>query len=163
MIYSPLSPVFDNNSRILILGSYPSEKSRAAKFYYAHPKNRFWSVLSNLIGVNFCEMNPKQKTDALLQHYVALSDVVYGCDILSSSDASIKNVVPSNVTEIIKNSKVTHIFLNGKTAYKFFLKYFPEYQKMATCLPSTSPANAAKSLDKLLSDWSVIKESLSLD
>lgn len=157
---SPLPQIFDKNSKILILGSYPSVLSRQAEFYYANPRNRFWRIMSDLFGVNFTTMTAEQKTAALLSLDIALSDVVYSCNLHASADSSIRDVVPQNITEIIKCADVRRIFLNGKTAYRYFVKFFPEYVDIAVCLPSTSPANATFKYEKLLAEWQIIHEAL---
>ena len=152
-ISNPFPPVVDENAHVLILGSLPSEASRAAGFYYMNPRNRFWGMLSALLDENFEKLSAPEKKDALLRHGIALSDVVLSCEIHRSADATIKNVVSTDVKEILSRSAVKHIFLNGQKAYSLFLRYFPEYQKMATCLPSTSPANAKTSFPVLVKTW----------
>ncbi len=152
-IYNPFPPVNDGNARILILGSLPSEASRAAGFYYMNPRNRFWTVLSALLDEDFAGMPIDEKRAALSKHGVALSDVVLSCEIHRSSDASIKNPECTDVPALVGDSKIKRIFLNGQKAYALFLKFFPSYKEMATLLPSTSPANAKTPLAELTRIW----------
>ncbi len=157
MIIHPIKPVFDKNSKILILGSFPSVKSREAEFFYAHPQNRFWKVLAAVFN-DTLPLSTEEKKRFLLKHNVALYDVIQSCDINKSSDASVKNVVPADLTQITNHSKVTRIFVNGKTAEKYYNTYSEKTTGIkCVCLPSTSPANAAFSLEKLISEWQVIK------
>ena len=147
-----LTPVYDEHSRILILGSLPSVKSRG-QFFYNHPQNRFWKVLAAVTDHAPLE-NVEQKKQFLLEHQIALWDVIASCDIIGSSDSSIKNVVPTDIEPIINNSKITKIFCNGNTSGKYYKKYQQNNIGIeAVVLPSTSPANAAFSLEKLLEVW----------
>ena len=157
MIIHPINPHFDKNSRILILGSFPSVKSREVGFFYGHKQNRFWKVLSLVFGENEPQTIDEKK-EFLYRNRVALWDVIASCDIEGSADSSIKNVVPNDLGIILNNSKVEKIFVNGKTAEKYYNKYIKEKLKItAICLPSTSPANAVKKLDELVAEWSVIR------
>jgi len=147
-------PLFDSESRILILGSFPSTRSREEGFFYGHPQNRFWAVLSAIYGEDK-PLSIEEKTTFILSHHLALYDVIESCSIINSSDVSIKDVEPADILSIIKHSKIKKILLNGKTAEK----YFHLYQKVNSSidvlvLPSTSPANAAAKLDALISIWS---------
>ena len=147
-------PIYDDNSKILILGSFPSVKSRAEGFYYGHPRNRFWKVLAAILKENEPQTVQEKKT-LLLHHGIALYDVIEECDIIGSSDSSIKNVVPSDLAPILASAKITSVFTNGKTANRLYQKYQEAQTKRpAVCLPSTSPANAAFSLEKLIEIWS---------
>ncbi|MBQ8818182.1 MAG: DNA-deoxyinosine glycosylase [Clostridia bacterium] len=158
MVEHPIAPVYDNNSKVLILGSFPSVKSREEMFFYGHPQNRFWKVLAGV----FAERVPKsiqEKRSFLLDHKIALWDVIASCDIEGSSDSSIKNVVPNNLNTILEQSNIEEIFVNGKTAYKYYNTYLRDTLKReAICLPSTSPANAAWNLEKLICAWSAVKK-----
>ena len=116
--------------------------------------------MSTLFDVDFCSMTSNEKTETLLRLGIALSDVVHSCNIHASADSTITDVVASDIKTIVENSSVKHIFLNGKTAYGFFMKFFPEYAYMATCLPSTSPANATFGFDKLSDAWRIVAETL---
>ena len=153
-----IPPLFDENSEILILGSFPSQKSREAQFFYGHPQNRFWSVLSAVLG----EKTPQsieEKREMLLKNRIALWDVIKSCEIVGSSDSSIKNAVPNDISGIIKKSNIKKIFVNGKTAEKYYKKYILDSTQIpASVLPSTSPANAAYSLERLIDEWKVILE-----
>ena len=148
--------VYDYNSRILILGSHPSVKSKEQGFFYMHPSNRFWKVLSRLLNVDLVSTTIPERKSVLLKNNIALYDVVEECDIIGSSDATIRNVVYADIPTIIDSSKISHIFLNGQKAYTLFTRAFPQYACIATPLPSTSPANASFTLDRLLNEWSVI-------
>lgn len=146
-------PVYDGNSKILILGSLPSVKSREAGFYYGHPQNRFWKVLAALLSCSVPE-TIEEKKRMLLTHRVAVWDVIESCDIIGSSDSSIKNVVPADIGRLLERADIGRIFANGKKAESLYQKYiFPKTKVPVTALPSTSPANAACSLDKLVEVW----------
>ncbi len=153
----PFPPLYDNNSKILILGSFPSVRSREQMFFYGHPQNRFWKVLSSVMGAKVpCTI--EEKREFLLEHNIALWDVIASCDIVGSSDSSIKNVKPNDFTEILENAEIKQIFVNGKTAEKYYNKYARNaIGRDSICLPSTSPANAAWNEKRLIETWSVIK------
>ncbi len=150
-----IEPIYDKNSRILILGSFPSVKSRETRFFYGHPRNRFWKVTSSVMDEE-CPVTIKDKKEFLLKNSIAVWDVIHSCDIEGSSDSSIKNVTPNDLSIILDNSDIGQIFVNGNTAYKLFLKYNPD--KSAVKLPSTSPANAAFSLERLIEHWKILKD-----
>ncbi len=148
-----IPPVYDKQSRILILGSFPSVKSREAQFFYAHKQNRFWRVLA---GIFECEMpeTAEEKKMLLLSHHIALWDVIASCDIEGSSDTSIKNVVPNDIASIPELMAIERIFCNGTKAYTLYMKHiYPNTGKKAEKLPSTSPANAAVNLETLTEIW----------
>ena len=153
MITHPIAPVFDSNSEILILGSFPSVKSREEMFFYGHPKNRFWQVLSAVL----CEALPRtveQKRALLLSHGVAVWDVIASCEITGSADSSIKNVIANDLSIILNGANIKKIFVNGKTAERYYNKYIlGKIGIRAVCLPSTSPANAKWSTEALTSAW----------
>lgn len=149
-----ISPVFDRYSETLVLGSFPSIKSREEGFFYGNEMNRFWKVMSAV----FSESEPKsveEKKAFLLRNKLAVYDVISTCDIEGSSDSKIKNVVPSDISDIVKKSSVKRVFLNGKKAAELYEKYF-DLPIPHVVLPSTSPANAAYTLEKLVECWSVI-------
>ena len=153
-IEHPIEPVFDNNSKILILGSFPSVKSREMNFYYGHKQNRFWKVLACVYNCK-APISIKEKKAFLINNNIALWDVIHSCEITGSSDSSIKNVVPNDISEIINTSNIRAVFTNGKTADKLYKKYIESDSGFkAICLPSTSPANAAWSFEKLVDTWS---------
>ena len=157
MIVHPFPPLYDENSQILILGSFPSVKSREAMFFYGHPQNRFWKVTSQIFGAPVPETIDEKKK-FLLSNKIALWDVIASCEIKGSSDSSIKNVVPNDLSEIFKKADIKHIFVNGKTAEKYYNKYTKDtVGKAAVCLPSTSPANAAWMVERLAKAWEIIK------
>lgn len=157
MVTHPIPPVFDRHSKVLILGSFPSVKSREAQFFYGHPQNRFWKVTSAV----FDATEPhtiEDKKDFLLSHGIAVWDVIASCDITGSSDSSIKNAVPNDLTKILDIAEIQTIFVNGKTAKKFYNKYIKDaIGREAICLPSTSPANAAWSVERLTEVWKQIQ------
>ena len=153
MISHPFPPLFDENSRVLILGSFPSVKSREQMFFYGHPQNRFWKVMSSVAGCGLPK-TVEEKKAFLLSNSVALWDVIASCDITGSSDGSIKNVIANDLTAILNSADIKEIFVNGKTAEKYYKKYIRDKIKRdAVCLPSTSPANAAWSVEKLTEEW----------
>lgn len=155
-IIHEIEPVFDENSEILILGSFPSIKSREEGFFYGNNKNRFWKVLAIVL----CESEPRsidEKKALLFRNKIAVYDVIKECEIEGSSDSKIKNEVPSDLERIIERSRIKKIFLNGKKATELFEKNFDIKIPYYT-LPSTSPANAAYSLEKLIENWSIIAE-----
>ena len=157
MIVHPIDPVYDKNSVILILGSFPSQKSREQLFFYGHPQNRFWRVLAGVFGCD-TPQTADEKKQFLLAHRIAVWDVIASCDITGSSDASIKNVVANDLRVILDAADIRQIFVNGKTAEKYYNKYIkPEIGREAVCLPSTSPANAAWSIERLTEVWRAIK------
>ncbi len=158
---TPLSPIVDRDCTVLILGSHPSVISKEVGFYYGNPHNRFWKVMGSLLDVgDMTDLSPEDKTRLLLCRHVALYDVVEGCDLVGSQDASIKNVAPADIRGLLAASRIERIFLNGATAYKLFARHFPDLVSIATPLPSTSPANAKMRLDDLLSEWEVVRQSL---
>ena len=153
----PFPPLFDENSKILILGSFPSKKSREELFFYGHPQNRFWKVISAVMSSN-TPITIKEKTTFLHSNHIALWDVIASCDITGSSDSSIKNVVANDLTEIFKTANINQIFVNGKTAEKYYNKLIREkINRGAICLPSTSPANAAWNVERLIEAWLIVK------
>lgn len=157
MTLHTIDPVWDKNSKVLILGSFPSVKSREEGFFYGHKQNRFWKVIASVCDCPVPE-NIENKKKLLLSNNIAVWDVIHSCDIVGSSDSSIKNVVPNDIGVIIKNSKVERIFTNGKKADELYRKYIERQVGItAVCLPSTSPANAAWTLDKLCAEWQQIK------
>lgn len=153
MIQHPIEPVFDKESNILILGSFPSVKSREEGFFYGHPQNRFWKVLAE-IWKESVPITIEEKKSFLLRNHIAVWDVIKSCDIEGSSDSSIKNVVANDIDVIISEANIKQIYVNGKKAQQLYQKYiYPMLQKEAICLPSTSPANAAWSLERLVQEW----------
>lgn len=155
-VVHPIAPLFDKQSRILILGSFPSVKSREQGFFYGHPQNRFWPLLAGLYNAP----TPKtiaEKRDLALRHGIALWDVIASCEIVGSSDSSIQNVVPNDLSVILRAANIRAIFTNGKTADRFYQKYTLQNTGIpAVCLPSTSPANASYSLERLQEAWRVL-------
>lgn len=153
-------PVFDENSKVLILGTFPSVKSRENRFYYGHPQNRFWKVIAGLTESEVPQ-TIEEKKKLLLEHGIAIWDVIESCDIIGSSDSSIKNVVPADIERVVANSKIQNIYANGGTAKKLYEKYSQKKTgREIIGLPSTSPANAAYSLERLLECWQEVKKGL---
>ena len=154
------APVYDKNSRVLILGTFPSVKSREQNFYYGHPQNRFWKVIAGLTGEPVPETIENKKM-VLLKHGIAVWDVIESCDITGSTDSSIRNVVPARLEQVLDRCEIREIYANGSTAKKLYERY-----QKAACgreivgLPSTSPANAAFRLERLLEQWSIMRQYL---
>lgn len=155
-IVHPFGPLYDARSEILILGSLPSVKSREQNFFYGHPQNRFWRVLAHL----FHEPLPQTiegKRALALRHHIALWDTIYSCDIIGSADSSIKNVVPTDLAPILQGSRVERIFCNGTASGKYFHRFQEKtLGRKAEVLPSTSPANAAWTMERLLEAWKIL-------
>ncbi|MBQ6478866.1 MAG: DNA-deoxyinosine glycosylase [Erysipelotrichaceae bacterium] len=158
MEYHQIEPVYNENSKILILGSFPSVKSRETGFFYGHPQNRFWKTIAAV-----CEervpVTISEKKEMLLRNGIALWDVVASCEIEGSADASIRNVKANDIKKLIGRTSISRIYVNGKTAMKLYRKYLEKpLNREAVLLPSTSPANATCSLERLVEEWQVIKE-----
>ena len=157
-IIHPIPPLYDDNSRILILGSFPSVKSREAMFFYGHPQNRFWKLTARLFD-EYVPQTIEEKRSLMLRHHIAMWDTIHSCTIVGSSDSSIKDVVPNDLSVILDNSQVEAIFCNGAASHKLYMKYiYPTTGLKAVKLPSTSPANAAYSMDRLAKEWKIIKD-----
>ena len=157
-VIHPIPPLYDENCKILILGSFPSVKSREAMFFYGHPQNRFWKLMAALFEEAYPQTIEEKKA-LVLKHHIAMWDTIRSCTITGSSDSSIKDVVPNDLSVILDNSRVERIFCNGATSYRLYMKYiYPTTGVKAVKLPSTSPANAAFNLERLLTEWSMIKE-----
>lgn len=153
-------PIYNQDSKILILGSFPSVKSRENNFYYGHPQNRYWKVLANVLDVEVPQTE-EEKKNMLLENHIAIWDVIHSCSIIGSSDNSIKDVVVNDFSEILQNSKVETIYVNGGKAYELYHKYAEKNTGIkAIKLPSTSPANAAWKLDRLCDTWRQIRQAL---
>lgn len=149
----PFPPLYDENSQILILGSFPSVKSREVKFFYGHPQNRFWKVVADVFDEKIPE-TIEDKKSLILKNHLALWDVISECEITGSSDASIKNAKANDISKILKDSSIKKIIVNGKTAERLYIKYIePITGIKAVVMPSSSPANAAWSLDRLIEAW----------
>lgn len=156
----PFPPLYDEKSKVLILGSFPSVKSREQMFFYGHPQNRFWKVISAVVGAQ-TPVTIEEKSSLLHANHIALWDVIASCDISGSSDSSIRNVVVNDFSEIFHNAQIEQIFVNGKTAEKYYNRFVRDtIGREAVCLPSTSPANAGWSTQRLVEVWGVIKDYL---
>lgn len=159
MTHHPFPPLYNNQSKILILGSFPSVKSREQMFFYGHPQNRFWKVISAVFGSDMPE-TIEEKRAFLLMHKIALWDVIASCEITGSADSTIKNVVANDISAILNAADIKRIYVNGKTAEKYFNQHMKkQIGREAVCLPSTSPANAVWSIDRLIDAWSAVKDS----
>jgi len=157
-IIHPIPPLYDENSQALILGSFPSVKSREAMFFYGHPQNRFWKLMALLFEADI-PSTVEEKKRLVLSHGIAMWDTIHSCTITGSSDSSIKDVVPNDLSVILNNSRVKRIFCNGAASHRLYQKYiYPINNIPAQKLPSTSPANAAWSLDRLAEAWKIICE-----
>ena len=160
-VIHPIPPLYRADAKILILGSFPSVKSRETAFFYGHPQNRFWKVLAAVFEDEVPATVP-QKRAFLLRHQVAVWDVIHSCTIRGSSDASIKDAVPNDLTQILNHAQIRQIYVNGKTAEKMYKKYIePSLGRPAICLPSTSPANAAWNLERLTEAWRIVSQGAS--
>ena len=155
MIVHPIPPLYDKNSRVLILGSFPSVKSREAQFFYGHPQNRFWKVIAAIFKEDVPKTIPEKKK-MLIKNHIALWDTIASCEITGSSDSSITKAVPNDLSPIFKTAKIEKVFCNGTKSFELYQKYiFPNNNNIkAEKLPSTSPANAAYNLEKLIKEWS---------
>ena len=154
----PLPPLYDEHSEVLILGSFPSPKTRESGFFYGHPQNRMWPVLARL----FDEPVPgtvNEKRDFLLRHHIAMWDVLASCEIVGASDASISGEVPTDLLPIFEAAPIKAVFCAGGVSAKMYRKYHEERCGMPCfAMPSTSPANAAWSLDRLTESWAKVLE-----
>ncbi len=158
-IVHPLAPFYRSDSEILILGSFPSVKTREMGFFYGHPQNRFWKILPLIYGETAALTTIDERRAFLERHRIALWDVIYSCEIVGSSDASIRNVTPTDLRKILSDAPIRRIYVNGRTAEKMYRKYTePVLGRTAVCLPSTSPANAAWSPERLAEAWKVLRE-----
>lgn len=155
-VFHEFGPFYDENSKILILGSFPSVKSREAQFYYGHAQNRFWKVLAACFNMP-SPSSLEEKKSFLKMNHIALWDVIESCEIIGSSDSSIKNAKPTDLEKLICQTKIELILINGKTAMKYFKQFHGELKLPVYCMPSTSPANAVKSLADLIEEWKIVK------
>ena len=153
----PFGPLYDENSRVLILGSFPSVKSREQNFFYGHPQNRFWKVISAVFGQPVPQ-TIEDKKHLILSSGLALWDSIASCEIAGSSDASIRNAQANDIDIILSSCNIERIYCNGRKSHELYQKYIePQTGREAVCLPSTSPANAQWTLEKLIEAWSVIR------
>lgn len=187
-MYHPFGPLYNEKSKVLILGSFPSVKSREQQFFYGHPQNRFWKVIAALFPANMAKIQEgrsgnensqmvdigtnenanlpvpetiEEKKSLILDSGLALWDSIGSCEIIGSSDASIRNAEPNDLRLITDNCDIRAIYCNGKKSLEVFNRYIePVLGRTAEALPSTSPANAAWSLDRLIEAWSIILEHL---
>ena len=159
-IVHSIPPTYDERSRVLVLGTMPSPRSRAEGYNYGHPQNRFWRVLAQLAGEPVPTTN-ERKRDVCLRHHIALWDVLAECDIDGASDASIKNAVPNRLTDITQVAPIEAVFCTGAKSYELYNRYCAaDVGIPAVKLPSTSPANAAWTTDRLIEAWRVVRQAL---
>ncbi len=157
-IVHPIPPLYDSNSRVLILGSFPSVKSREAAFFYGHPQNRFWKVMTKVLEWPAVPADVEEKSRFLHDSHIALWDTIASCDIIGSSDSSIRNVTANDLSIILDAAPVEKIFCNGTASHNLYMKYiYPVMGRESIKLPSTSPANAAWSIDRLAEAWKQIR------
>ncbi len=155
-----IPPLYDSRSRVLILGSFPSVASRQQQFFYGHPQNRFWQVLSAVMEAPL-PRTVEEKRTFLLTYRIAVWDVIASCIIEGSADSSIRQVKPNDLRPLLEEAEIRAIFVNGKTAEKYYNRYHRDVLgRQAICLPSTSPANAAWSLQRLIDAWRLVREAL---
>ncbi len=161
MTVHSIDPVFDSSSKILILGSFPSVKSREQGFFYGHPQNRFWKITARIFSADIPN-TIDEKINLLKENRVALWDVIKSCEIIGSADSSIKNVIPNDLSKIFKTADIKQVFVNGRKAESLYIKYLEKETGIkATALPSTSPANASWSENRLFEYWNAeIKKAL---
>lgn len=146
-------PVFNQESEILILGTFPSVKSRENQFYYGHPQNRFWKVIAKLTESRL-PITVEEKKEMLLKNHIAVWDVIKSCSIIGSSDSSIKDVVVNDFSVILRDTNIRKIYANGGKAYELYMKYaYGQTGREIEKLPSTSPANAAYQMERLCREW----------
>ena len=160
----PFKPIFDKNSKILILGSFPSVISRKFGFYYTNPQNRFWRVLAGILNAPL-PASTDEKIKFLLSPHIAIYDAAISCEIEGSSDAKMSKIIPVNLEPIFSGARIAQVFANGGKAYEICKKYLEDEIIKATKnevikLPSTSPANAKFSIEELVNEWSVIVREL---
>ncbi len=155
--HESLKPFVRKDSRILILGSFPSVESRKENFYYAHKTNRFFPVLS-MVFEEKTPLTTEERKEFLIRHHIALYDVIYECDIEASKDSSVRNIVPSDIKDLIKDTDIRHIITTGSLSDKLYKKYIGNDN---IALPSTSAANASYSIDKLFNEYKIIRELVS--
>jgi hypoxanthine-DNA glycosylase len=153
-----IAPFYDRDSRVLILGSFPSVKSREAGFFYGHPQNRFWKVIAGVFGQEV-PRTIEEKKDFLRRNHIAMWDTIQSCVITGSSDSSITDVVPNDLRKILQTAEIRQIFCNGAASHRLYEKHiYPVTQREAVKLPSTSPANAAWSAERLAGVWRVVRD-----
>ncbi len=158
IVYHEFGPWYKNDSRILILGTIPSPKSRKEECYYAHPQNRFWKVISNVLGENYPHTIQDKQT-ILKKYHIALWDVIYKCEIMGASDSTISNVIPNDIKWLIKKTQIRFIITTGKKAHELYQKYcFDDVLIQDICLPSTSSANGRYSFNMLIKAYNILEK-----
>ncbi|MDR0220639.1 MAG: DNA-deoxyinosine glycosylase [Lachnospiraceae bacterium] len=154
----PLAPIYDEHSKVLILGTFPSPKSREVAFYYGHPQNRFWRVMADVMETEVPQNN-EEKTIFLLKNKIALWDVIHSCEIVGAADGSIKNPIVNNFSEILCKAEIKAVFTTGMTATRLYQKHcLPKTNIPAVCLPSTSPANRSCSFEVLVEKYGAVRQ-----
>lgn len=158
LITHPFPPVYNKYSKILILGSFPSVRSREDGFFYGHPRNRFWNVVAKVLDAPI-PSNIEEKKQFLLRYGIALWDVIASCEIKNSADSSIKNAAPNDLSPIFSTANICAVYTNGKTADRLYRTYIGTN---AVCLPSTSPANAVWRTEDLIGAWCCIRDQITV-
>lgn len=152
-VIHPFPPIYDKDSKILILGSFPSVKSRENQFYYGHPQNRFWKVIA-AVTKSVLPVTVEEKKQMLQKHHIAVWDVIQSCLIVGSSDSSIRDVVVNDFSELFQTADIKAIYANGGKAYELYMKYaYLQTKREIEKLPSTSPANARYQMEQLCEEW----------
>ena len=152
----PIAPVWNAGSRVLILGTMPSPKSREQGFYYAHPQNRFWRVMAALLGEPVPQGTQERRNFAL-RSGIALWDVLASCEICGAADSSIRNPVPNDIAALLAKTDIQAVFTTGAAAFRLYQKMcLPQTHLPAAALPSTSPANCRMSFETLCSAYQII-------
>ena len=156
-----IPPVFDTTSRVLILGSFPSPKSREVGFFYGHPQNRMWRVLARVLGEETVPQSTAERAEFLLRHHIAMWDVIESCTIVGASDSSIRDVVPNDLSRILSVAPIRAVFTTGAKASLYYKRYqFATAWPSARQLPSTSGANAVWSLERLVDAYQIVADVL---
>ncbi|MDR1138761.1 MAG: DNA-deoxyinosine glycosylase [Clostridiales bacterium] len=153
-IIHPFAPVVGTQCKVLILGSIPSVKSVEDGYPYAHPHNKFWRLMSDILGIDFALLNGNQRQQTLLAHDIALFDAILECDIVGSSDSTATNIIHTDILTLIAHTNISKILCNGTLSYRTVTRYNPNLSITVVRMPSTSPANATMTYQTLLSIWS---------
>lgn len=156
-----IEPVFDAHSRVLLLGTFPSPKSREMGFFYGHPQNRMWRVLSAVLGEDEVPQTVQERKQFLLNHGIAMWDVLASCSIEGAADSSIQDTQPNDLSQVFQAAQIQQVFTTGAKATELYRRYqLPVCGRDCHRLPSTSGANAAWSLERLIEAYSCIKQHL---
>ena len=159
----PFKPFYDEHSKVLILGSFPSPDSKKAGFYYQNKNNRFWAIMEHLFGENNLQGDISKQKDFLKAHKIALWDIVASCEIEGAKDESIKNATPNDLSKVLNKAQIRQIFITGAKAFKLACEFYPQHKDIMRPLPSSSGANRAHypSVESLCEKYRQIKDFLS--